>query len=141
MSSSIATLLLLTFTARDSFSFQGIGDFCGPKLFRVHVASAFQHSLTTHQAEFLQAFSMRSCKNLIFYSRFSQSVVSCRGKNPRSVLIGHESLDKDKLRDLRKLHGLGLAPAPTAAVLLQLGREQWEMQCQLNTTSLCLVLY
>lgn len=68
-------------------------------------------------------------------------MVSCHGKNPGSVLIGHESLDKDKLQDLRKLHDLGLAPAPTAAVLLQLGREQWEMQCQLNATYLCLVLY
>lgn len=38
--------------------------------------------------------------------------MSCHGKNPRIVLIGHESLDKDKLQDLRKLHDLGIAQLP-----------------------------
>lgn len=67
--------------------------------------------------------------------------MSCHGKNPRIVLIGHESLGKDKLQDLRKLHDLGVAQLPQQLCFCSCGGSDGEIQCQLKATYLFLVLH
>lgn len=131
----------MTYRALDSFCVQGLCDFYRPKLLGVNTVSAFLHSLITDQAKFLQICSMKSCKNLIFYSRFSQSAMSCHGKNSRLVLTGHEHRDKDKLQDLRKLHDLGIAQLPQQPCFCSWGGSDGEIQCQLKATYLFLVLH
>lgn len=72
---------------------------------------------------------------------FSQSAMSCHGKNPGLVLIGHESLDKDKLQDLRKLRDPGIAQLPQQLCFCSWGGSDAEIQCQLKATYLSLVLH
>lgn len=66
--------------------------------------------------------------------------MSCHEKKPRLVLIGHESLDKDKLQDLRKLHDPGIAQFPQQLCFCSWDRSNGEMQRQLKATYLSLVL-